>query len=222
MSLIANTGKGSTNGTNVTSNAVDTSGATVVFLGVASSGGVSATFTVSDSKGNTWTGLTLRGSFSAAVRIFYCISPVVGSGHTFSVTSGGGGTRPSIAVLAFNGSAVAIGTQNGAGGSGGSVNTGSVTPGSAPAGIVSFYVVASASAHAVTGGSLLKADSIPTTANNYSLASAWELQASATARAAAWTCTLTGNDDAAGAIAAFTFTAAGGGGQTFSALLVSP
>lgn len=40
-----------------------------------------------DSKGNTWTGLTLRTTSSANGKLFYVLNPVVGTGHTFTSTN---------------------------------------------------------------------------------------------------------------------------------------
>lgn len=112
-----------------TSDALDTTGADflVAIVGRYNAGGST---TPTDSKGNSWTGLTEEGgSTYAAVRIFYSIPSSVGSGHT--VTYSAGGSYSSISFLAFSGVAQssAFDVENRASGSGTSLNTGSVTPG---------------------------------------------------------------------------------------------
>ena len=107
IGVVASTGKaGTQNG--VTSNAIDTTGANLIVLAVSYYGGLGNTLIageVSDSKGNTWTALTNRGSNNAGnVRLFYCSNPTVGSGHTFTASdSGGGGTYPSLFAIALSG-----------------------------------------------------------------------------------------------------------------------
>lgn len=99
MSLVAHAIAGSTDGAHVTSDPIDTSGATLLVVIVADQDG---TALVSDSYGNTWHPLTAQvvpGSVDGAVRIHYASDPTVGAGHTFS-TSGG---FPSIAVQAHSG-----------------------------------------------------------------------------------------------------------------------
>jgi hypothetical protein len=84
----------------VTTGAIDTTGANFLVVAAASSfGGTGATLT--DSKGNAWTPLTPQGIVNGRSRLYYCLSPIVGSGHTFSYT--GSEIYPSIAVQAWGG-----------------------------------------------------------------------------------------------------------------------
>lgn len=92
ISRVATVSAGSTTANNVTTAAIDTTGATLLVVCVGHLGAV----TVSDSKGNTWTALT-QGSRG---RIYYVQNPTVGSGHTFSVTSVG--SAPAIAAAAYS------------------------------------------------------------------------------------------------------------------------
>lgn len=111
-----------------TTAAVDTTGANLIVLVVtdfAAGPGV----TLSDSKGNTWTGLTAQtnSSNNGRVRIYYCFAPTVGSGHTFTVS--GTGTFSAVGGAFFSGAVTSpFDQQNGAQNS----NTGSTTlqPGS--------------------------------------------------------------------------------------------
>lgn len=66
--------------------AINTTGATLLAVGVSwHSGGVAPT--LSDSKGNTWSSLTIHtGPTALRHRFDYCLSPTVGTGHTITVS----------------------------------------------------------------------------------------------------------------------------------------
>ncbi len=120
--LVAST-KSGTNSSGTTSSAIDTTGANLLVMVVTYLTG--GTLTVSDSKGNTWTGLTgVAASINETTRIYYSINPTVGSGHTF--TASGSSTFPGIAVAAFANADTSspFDVQNGAQGK----QAGSVTP----------------------------------------------------------------------------------------------
>lgn len=69
-----------------TTSGIDTTGSKLIVIVVS---WFSGAVTVSDSKGNTYTALTSRidSSGSYANRIYYCISPTIGTGHTFTVAA---------------------------------------------------------------------------------------------------------------------------------------
>lgn len=100
IALVANTAAGSGDTNSVTTSSIDTTGATLLIVGSVSGNSVSGS--ISDSKGNTWTPLTEYGSTGRS-RLFYCVNPSVGSGHTFTNTATAG--NPSIFVLALSGTA---------------------------------------------------------------------------------------------------------------------
>lgn len=81
-----------------TSTAINTTGATLLVIGINADGGASFP-TVSDSKGNTWIGLTQQASSFIHSRIFYAENPIVGTGHTFTFT--GTNVFSSMHVAAF-------------------------------------------------------------------------------------------------------------------------
>lgn len=81
-----------------TSPAINTTGATLIVVAISSFAAIPGTGSLADSKGNTWIALD---NTSTAERLFYCSSPIVGSGHTFTVTITG--SYSSVAVLAFSG-----------------------------------------------------------------------------------------------------------------------
>lgn len=135
-SLIANTGAGSTNNTSVTTPAIDTTGANLLVLCLHRYQGASEN-TISDSKGNTWTGLTLSTRSDAKCRIFYCANPTVGSSHTFSASSVSN-TSPAITVSAWSGAHASapyasIENQGNAAAASSTLQPGSVTASAAPA-----------------------------------------------------------------------------------------
>lgn len=109
------------------SSAVDTTGCDLLVVSVSYFTG-GATPTVTDSKSNTWTGLTARNTGNNSTnRLYYAKNPTVGSGHTFTVTA----SNTTMCVSGFSGTntTAPFDQENGAG----SVNatslaTGSVTP----------------------------------------------------------------------------------------------
>ena len=76
------------NSTSITTSAIDTTGADLLVVCVSFDAGFGSP-AVSDSKGNTWSGLTAinPGSNSSSSQMFYCVPTSVGSGHTFTVSS---------------------------------------------------------------------------------------------------------------------------------------
>ena len=126
IALVANTGAGSGDGNSVTTSGIDTTGATLIVLAVNAFADPAGSGTLSDSKGNTWTGLTTYNSFSALfIRLYYCASPTVGSGHTFTWASTG--QNPGICVQAYSGAATSSPLDQQSGASGDN-QPGSVTP----------------------------------------------------------------------------------------------
>lgn len=111
-----------------TTDAINTTGATFLVAAVASYNIMGSPYTVSDNKGNTW---TATNYYKAAgdqdtIRLFYALSPNVGSGHTFTVT---GGLSNAVGLAAFNFTSSGIGSQSGTHQtSGATIQPGSVTP----------------------------------------------------------------------------------------------
>lgn len=95
FSLVAHTSKGG-NTTTVTTDPIDTSGATLL---IALGGYYSGSVTFTDSKGNTWTPLTLQGSGTLFTQVYWCVPTSVGSGHTFHFDA----AFPGLCVMAFYG-----------------------------------------------------------------------------------------------------------------------
>src|SRR3954469_3579948 len=120
ITLIAHTFLGSPNSSPITTSGIDTTGANLIVVYLSSDAG--NTTTVSDSKSNTYTALTVHGTTNPNnCRLYYCAGATVGTGHTFTLSTGSG--FPSIFVQAFGG-AGSFDSQNGASGA----SPGSVTP----------------------------------------------------------------------------------------------
>lgn len=100
IALIANTLEGSSDGTNVTTSPIDTTGASLLILVTTYAHSVTPS-TPTDNKSNSWTALTEAISNSCNLRFWYCPTPTVGSGHTFSFVATSG--LPALAVIAVSG-----------------------------------------------------------------------------------------------------------------------
>lgn len=127
--LIANAAAGSTAGNTITTSGVDTSGANFLVCAVSwhQPGGVP---TISDSKSNSYTGLTITTSgTNLRTQLHYVANATVGTSHTF--TSTGTLNYSSIACLAFSGGKTTspFDVQNGlTQTTGSSIQPGSITP----------------------------------------------------------------------------------------------
>lgn len=121
--LIANAAAESTNSITATTAAIDTTGANLIVLAVNRAVGVTPT----DSKSNTWTSLTSRGT-DPFTTIWYVFNPTVGTGHTFAVSVGN--SYPSIFVSAWSGAVTSpFDAENGASSASAStLQPGSITP----------------------------------------------------------------------------------------------
>ncbi len=132
FTLIASTADGD-DALTVTTDAIVTTGADLIVVNLGYFGG---TVELRDSKSNTWIPLSVAPTTSGyEQRLYYCVSPVVGSGHTFTADDGGGAVAAryiGIAVLAFSGVNTSDAKdQESAGatnGSATSIQPGSVTP----------------------------------------------------------------------------------------------
>lgn len=94
--------------TGATSSSINTTGASLLVMGLAGFQPVAA-YTITDSKGNTWTPLTSQATGAiqeARTQLFYAENPTVGSGHTFDWAYAGYGNATAI-VGAFSGYATA-------------------------------------------------------------------------------------------------------------------
>jgi hypothetical protein len=212
FALVAHTGSAALGGP--TTGAINTTGADLIVIAVSFDGGT--TEVVSDSKSNTWTALTAKADAAAnKTRFYYCVSPTVGSGHTFTVArSGGGNNAAAINVAAFSGVKLAspFDQQNGATEDSGAatLSTGSVTPSEANELVVASLGFDAARTIAVNGGFTISDQQNFSGGSNYGNALAYLIQTSIAAANPAFSWTT--NTTAAAVIA--TFKAAAGSGAT--------
>lgn len=204
FSLVAHTIAGSTTGNGVTSPGINTSGANLIVLSVASDGGVGVV-PVSDSNGNTWTQLT---SFVATNRatLYYCFGPTVGAAHTFTASLAS--SFPSIVVQAWSGAASSpFDVQNGhAQASTTSIQVGSVTPGSANELVITGITLPSNPGLAINTGFTITDQTNLVGSQHYGAAMAYLIQTTATPVNPTWSWTSGG--DGAATIATFKSAAA--------------
>jgi hypothetical protein len=108
----------------VTTSGITTTGATLIVINQSAYSGTLGT--ISDSNSNTWTALTQQNGSTATERLYYCLNPTVGSGHTFTST---GIAFGSLQVLAFGSPGITITFDGSTGTNGtGDAQPGSITP----------------------------------------------------------------------------------------------
>ncbi|HUB83615.1 MAG TPA: hypothetical protein VMB03_32675 [Bryobacteraceae bacterium] len=183
---MASASAASTGGSDVTVSNLNTTGANLIVIGIASGSSAPA---VSDSNSNLWMRLNLYTG-GPNIALFYGYNPSVGTGHTFSTTSG---NAPSLYVLAFSGSASSpLDQQAGVGANSGitTVQPGSVTPVQSNELLVTLLGIAasgSTSASAISQGFVIAGTQAFSSGNNYGGAMAYLIQNTAAAVDPAWT-----------------------------------
>lgn len=130
IALVSHKTKNNSDTTNVTTDAVDTSGANLLILFVSDYNYTPVAGDISDTYGNTWNVLTSYNTGGDRSTIVYAKNASVGSGH--QVTFSRSGTYPSLQFLAFSGAdtSAPFDAQNGlnSGTNLSSFQPGSVTP----------------------------------------------------------------------------------------------
>lgn len=188
LARIDKTSAQSTDGLNITTTSINTTGANLIVVAVAYSNN-GTTITLTDNKSNTWTPLTARQSTTASVRLYYCLSPTVGSGHTFSVASSGGSGFPGIAVAAYSGAKTsgAFDQETGANSNGASsLATGSITPAQDNELFITGFGYNVASAATIDSG-FTAIEALGVTANAWGIALGELIETTATAKNPTWT-----------------------------------
>lgn len=187
--LVAHTGIGSTDSNSITTAAIDTTGASLLTVGISDYGQVGLG-TLTDSKGNVWTGRTTRTSAgnNSRVRLYDCISPTVGSGHTFTYTCTT--CFPVVNVTAWSNTLTPVfdGQNGSAQDSGATVATGSVTPTVDNCLVVSQYMANDSTAGTSVNSGLTISDSVNRVGGaHFEGAMAYLIQTTATPVNATWT-----------------------------------
>lgn len=167
--LIAHADGGDTGGAGFsTSSSIDTTGANLIVISASWFIGTTANVTISDSKGNTWTGLAQStGGGTWRNQLFYCVSPTVGSGHTFTAT--GAGTASVITVQAWSNMSTSSPFDQQSGGANtvtSSVATGSITPSQANTVVIVGYTTNSTVSFSSFSGGYTASDTETGNANH--------------------------------------------------------
>lgn len=193
--------KASTGGLAVTTNAVDTTGANLLVAVPVSYQPSFTSGTVTDSKGNSWTALTVKFSGVGRVRIFYSVPTSVGSGHTFTYDGDGGTPFPSLYVVAASGAhATPYESENGATTTGTSLQPGSVTPAEDGCLVITGLSSVGGNSQTIDGGfTRLQVDI--NGGNNLAAAGAYLIQGTAGAVNPTWS--WSGSNDGAAVVAVF-------------------
>lgn len=187
-----------------TTSGINTTGATLL-VAVAGAEAFGSETGVSDSRGNTWTALTRAGSGDLGARIWYCVNPSVGSGHTFSASA----SYRAIAVTAWSGNAASPFDVEIAGARGSSpVSAGNITPSENGALIIAAIGLGGTTSSTSVGSGFTTGPKIEgLSGTRYGAAIGYLEQATAATVNPAWTYTGGSNN---GAPAAAVFKAAAG------------
>lgn len=167
----------------VTSGAIDTSGATLIVISTVSYNIVSeiSASDVTDSKSNTWTPLTGYVGTLVRNRLFYCVNPTVGSGHTFTATKNTG--YPSIVVTAWSGNSATPGDQDAGGGD---FTPGPITPSEDNCLIISAMGASNAAAASINSGMTISDDIQYNPGQYFGTAMAYKIQTTAASIGPTW------------------------------------
>ncbi len=207
FALVSHVMAQSTGGAYITTAAINTTGADLIV--VAGVQGASIANVVTDSKGNTWTPLTVRTGGTSKLRLYYCLNPTVGTGHTFSF-NGGVTDYQSMAVAAFSGAktTLAFDVENGAITAGASsLQPGSVTP-SENGELVIFAIGGGPASSLACDTGTLTDEGVWSSGAHYAVGLRYEIQTTATAVNPTWS--WAGSVDAEAAIATFKSIPGGG------------
>lgn len=181
-----------------TSSAVDTTGATLCVASF-SDGVTTATYTPTDSKGNTWHGLSIASAGSQGrTQLWYAWdhggTPLsVGTGHTFTGATTAGG-NPFVVFTCYNGTQTSSDPfdQQSTGSTGISVAT-SLQPGSVTPATANQLLVTTVSGYVeptgftINSGFTISAQSALVGGTNYAGAQAYLVETTATAQNPTWT-----------------------------------
>lgn len=203
-SLISHITGVTTDGANGTTSAINTTGSNLIVVGISYSNSL-GTPTLSDSKSNTWTPLTvhIESNVSGAAHIFYyCSNPSVGSGHTFSLS--GATAYASICVAAFGNAKASspFDVQNGGVQEGGTtVQVGNVTPSENGELLISGIILYDPGIPTIDSGFTIIDTQQHSGGVNFGSSIAYLIQTSAGSLNPTWT--LPASDTSAGSIATF-------------------
>ncbi len=180
-----------------TTTAVDSTGSTLIVVAAHWLLGASS---ISDSKGNTWTPLTQRGQDSYFTRLYYCINPIVGSGHTVSLTA----TVPAMTVTFWSKVSPVFDQESGVNLAltGTTVKPGVLTPSQDNCLLVTSVTYSELTANASVDSGFTKSDQIGVAGGNGFGAMGYFIQTAAASKDPLWTISA-GTNDLASAMVVF-------------------
>lgn len=108
FSYLTGTTAGSSDANSVTTSSINSSGATLIVVGVAINGNSPTAPT--DNQGNTYTQAITVSSGIARSAIYYCVNPTTNSSHTFSYSQFN--TTPTLFVNVFDGGTSTVDVTN--------------------------------------------------------------------------------------------------------------
>lgn len=193
---------------------IDTTGATLIVVGLQSVVDPIGATDLTDSVGNTWVAGTLfSGSSSRHARMFYCINPTTNSSHTFSYLTSAGAFYPVVSVSAFNNTPAGAFDQETTGtetlSAGVTVQPGSLTPANANNLIVTFLSGDAYDTISINSGFTISDALGKVGGLTQGGASAYLVQSATTAKNPTWT---VGSNDATIMALMMVFKENGGGG----------
>lgn len=189
ITLLAQTSKASPTGASVTTDAINTTGASLIVVCI-----VSVYYNsqpIQDNQSNTWSlaGEVPSGSSYVRVQIYYKYSPTTNSSHTFSTVGGYGVNYASMIVFAFSGTTgTAFDTNNYTQVGASPLSTGSITP--STNGQVLIALLGShntSSVSSVTSG--FSEYNVASSANNFFACAAYYVQPTAASKECTFTWT---------------------------------
>lgn len=210
---VVKTKKGAVSGANVTTDAVDTTGANFLIVGIAWWNGAASTPGVTDARTgcaspcNTWTALTAYSDGTNSVQFFYAKNATGSAGHQITTTGLNGGYSI-VLFRAYSGvdTSAPFDVQNGITGAYSSntiCQAGSITPAGANELLVALYGADTASAAGSIDSSFTDLDALGASSGNYAGgATAYLVYSGTSAQNPTWT-NSGGTNEAACTIAAF-------------------
>jgi hypothetical protein len=163
--------------------AIDTTGCSLLVVMVAET--TAPTTTLTDSKGNTWVELaSVIRLIGNDCRMFYCINPSNGAGHTFTLS---GGTNCTLAVLGFSSQFTPVFDQetgNDAGAS--TIQPGAIAPTLPDSVLITMEADSSPGTRSIDSG-FIKVDDVGAGSSSSGMATAYKVVASIASENPTWT-----------------------------------
>lgn len=198
--LVASQSAQAVAGATATTPAVNSTGATLAVVTISNFVGSACSVTLTDSKGNTYTPVANSVSANQNACIWYSCNPVVGTGHTFSGT----GNYTNIAALVYSGTTTSacLGSHSEGSNAGSTVQPGSVTPSNNNSLLITVLATDQNVSFSIDSSFNVE-QQIPSGGVSLSIATADQVQTTATTRNPTWTLGSGATSSNAAAIAVF-------------------